>query len=143
MPDIISVASGGFRNLLLASPALANHVRSTNNSFKIFKQTAEGNFKAPYVLMAKLFGGEKNDNPQRSFDMIFRIGAVSVDQVLTEEMAGLIEAALVGQWPVLNGWEPWAAITQVQPYNEGRVIQSIPHYENGAQYRIRAVKDKE
>jgi hypothetical protein len=141
--DIISVATIGFRSLLLLDTALANTVKSPAGNFKIFKSVADGDFNSPYILMAKLYGGEDNNNPQRSFDMIFRISAVSKDQTQAEELAGRIEAALVGSWPVLRDWKAWAAITQVAPYNEQRIVQNIPHFEAGAQYRIRAVKDKE
>lgn len=142
--NITSVASGAFRATLLLNMALANAVKSPQGNFKVFKTVADGDFKSPYILIGRIYGGEDNENPQRSFDMIFRIGAVSTDQVEAENLATLIEASLINVTPTaFKGWTFWAPITQVQPYDEKRVIQSVPHYETGAQYRIRAVMNKE
>lgn len=141
--SIQSVASIGFRRLLVANQQLAALVASTNGNYKIIRGPSAGSFPPPYIMMTKLYGGEENLNPSRSFDMIWRIEAVSDDQVLAETLSSLIETALVGQWPeLIEGWEPWAAITQGVPFHDTVLVQSRPYTQEGAQYRIRAVKDK-
>lgn len=142
--NIVSISATGFRNLLLIDPQLAATIRTSTGQHKIFLGQASGNFLPPYILITKLYGGEENASLSRSFDMIFRIAGVMSDQGQAEELNDRIEAALVSQWPVLpDGWEPWAWITQGVPYQETRIIQDKPYHEMGAQYRIRAVKDKQ
>lgn len=140
--NILRVAATGLRNLMLADLQLAERVK-LNNQYKIIRGAPTGVFPPPYISMVKLYGGEENVNASRSFDMIFRIAALSPDQVEAEELYTLIENALVGKYPTLqDGWEAWAGITQGTPFHDSTLVQNKPYDVEGAQFRIRAVKDK-
>ncbi len=128
---------------MIASSDLSAAIKTPGGQHKITLGSPTGTFIPPYITMHKLYGGEENVNPSRSFDMIFRIVALGDDQLKVEQISNQIEAALVGNWPIFpDGWEAWVAITQGAPFHNQRVIQDKPFYEMGSQYRIRAVKDK-
>lgn len=137
---MITVGSTGIRNLLVTIPAITNVV-TENGSIKIFLGGAPSTFNRPYINIYHYTGGDENETPRRSFDIIYRVSAVAEQQSVASALALEIDTALVGShltYPF--GWKSYAWVTQTGIWSDIEIIASKPYWSLGGFYRLRATK---
>ena len=95
MSDLITVGATGIRAKLLENSQLADIVLDAASGLhKIFLYAAPGNLDVPYINMVHIWGGDKNETPRETFDMLWRVSAVVTDVPDGEDIASLIRGQL-------------------------------------------------
>lgn len=134
--DLISVGSTGIRSKLLTITAITGIVDNG-----LYLHNAPSIDVAPYIIMRHVWGGNTNQTPRDTFDMLWTVVAVSSDQTQSLELAGYIYGALYRQfleYPV--GWRDYAGVTSNAPYHDLSIVENNLYYASGNYYRLRGEK---
>ena len=142
MSDLITVGATGIRTQLLSNPQIAAAVLSSaGNQYKIFLRAAPGNVDVPYILLVHIWGGDTNQTPRETFDMLWRVSVVTSELPDGEDLAALVRDQLFRQkLPYPDGWTDYAGVTFTGPYMELKDLQNVQFWEIGTYLRLRGNK---
>lgn len=134
--DALTVVGTAIRSTLLAN----SNVRS-NVDDRVWQMVAPGGAPTPYILFYWQGGGELNDTPRETFNIVYLVCGVAETQVKARELAGYIKASLKNQlvdYP--DGYSSWSPVTELDPYLDVSNVQNRQYWIAGAVYRFRGIK---
>jgi len=139
--DLLSVGATGLRRELLTNPQLVALLPDENGKTKVYFEAAEGLADPPYVLMHHIWGGDMNEAPSETFDMLWRVDAIAENLVDARNMLTLAYDTVKGSelnYP--DGWSAWSKITSNGNYLEQVVVQGKQYWAIGFFARLRGSK---
>lgn len=132
----ISVISTTVRTALRANATI------TAITNRVFQQSAPNDAELPYIIIDHLYGGNENDSPKVSADMLFRVWAITTDQYQAEQLSNEIYSTLADQrFDFPDGWKDYEVARNMNDIHESEVIQNFKVYKYGGDYRFRIIQD--
>lgn len=134
--DALTIVGTAIRSTLLDNSNIATQVND-----RIWQMIAPGGAATPYILFYWQGGGEENNTPRETFDIVFLVAAVADTQVKAREIAGYINTALKNQlveYP--DGYSSWSPVTETDPYLDVSNVQNRQYWIAGAIYRFRGIR---
>ncbi len=139
--DLLSVGAIGIRRELLTEPQLVALLPDVNSKTKIYFRAAEGLADPPYMLMHHIWGGDMNEAPSETFDMLWRIDAIAGNLVDARAMLSLAYDTIKGSSPNYpDGWSAWSKITSTGNSLEQIIVQGKQYWAMGFFVRLRGSK---
>src|SRR5574341_211218 len=120
--NLKAIIATGIKTKLSSNSTIANLLAS-GGDYKIFRTSAPGDVKPPYILMIHMYGGDENLAPSNSFDAVFKVCGVANVQVVADTLDTEIYTTLYNQhiaYP--DNWKDWAGITKTGDYADMALV---------------------
>jgi hypothetical protein len=127
----------GLYNALSGGTALTNELGGTY----IYNKQAPQKPPAKYVVFQWQGGGDDNDNPNRTRDLIYTVRGIASTQEAAAAIDTEIDTVLHAQKLTVSGWTNFWIARDVDVNFAEQDAGGVSRYHVGAQYRIRIDKD--